>query len=105
MTNHEDEAAIAGIVSIWDRHHAGIVYIAQEIADPIRGWEFVESYYGRLPAANPVGRTRAGTRYSWAAGRYNGGTTPDPSICVSEHCANRALRSHRNRRSAVPAKV
>ena len=34
--------------SIWDRDYAQIVYIAQELAQPVRGWNGVERYYHRV---------------------------------------------------------
>ncbi len=59
-TREDDEASISAVVdrygagfaamdpemlvTIWDPHRHGIVYVAQEIADPIRGWEQVEAY-------------------------------------------------------------
>jgi ketosteroid isomerase-like protein len=34
--------------SIWDRDYSHIVYIPQELARPVLGWEGVERYYDRV---------------------------------------------------------
>src|SRR5215813_11815226 len=73
MTSSEDDtAAIARIVeryragfaaldpevliALWDQHHAGIIYVAQEKAEPMYGWQQVVAYYRALPTAIPVDR-------------------------------------------------
>src|SRR3954469_8627467 len=33
---------------IWDQEYDQIIYIAQELAHPLRGWEDVERYYQRI---------------------------------------------------------
>lgn len=71
-TREDDETSIASIVdryragfaamdpeiliTVWDPQYDGIVYVAQEVADPIHGWAQVEAYYRRLPSANPADR-------------------------------------------------
>lgn len=73
MTTHEDDQAGIAVVieryragfasmdpelliTIWDRQHHGLVYVAQEMPEPIRGWTQIEAYYRRLPTANPADR-------------------------------------------------
>jgi hypothetical protein len=31
------------LISIWDRHHEPVVYVAQELQQPIRGWAQIEA--------------------------------------------------------------
>jgi ketosteroid isomerase-like protein len=40
--------------AIWDRDYPQIVYVAQELAQPVRGWKAVERYYDRV--ANSLDR-------------------------------------------------
>ena len=42
------------LVAIWDRDHDGLVYVAQELADPLHGWPAIEDYYRRLAVEHPV---------------------------------------------------
>ncbi|QBD74564.1 DUF4440 domain-containing protein [Ktedonosporobacter rubrisoli] len=34
--------------AIWDQNHDKIVYIAQELAQPVQGWQAVERYYQQV---------------------------------------------------------
>lgn len=34
--------------SIWDRDHVDLIYIAMELAEPVRGWDGIEKYYARV---------------------------------------------------------
>lgn len=58
-----DEEAIAALVesyrdgfhrldfqqlcSLWDRRHEGLIYVAQELPEPLQGWDAIERYYAR----------------------------------------------------------
>ena len=35
----------------WDSDYTDIIYIAQELAQPVRGWKGVESYYDRVASS------------------------------------------------------
>ncbi|QBD75277.1 DUF4440 domain-containing protein [Ktedonosporobacter rubrisoli] len=41
-------ADIEELKSIWDQDYEQIIYIAQEMAAPMRGWQEVEGYYERI---------------------------------------------------------
>jgi ketosteroid isomerase-like protein len=63
-TNEQDRQQIAEVIeqyrcgfadmdakmlkSIWDQDYEDIIYIAQEMAQPVRGWTGVEQYYKRV---------------------------------------------------------
>ena len=42
------------LVGLWDPAFSGIVYVAQEKSEPLRGWAAVEAYYRALPHVIPV---------------------------------------------------
>ena len=37
------------IASIWDIHHALLIYVAQEMTEPIYGWDAIRRYFAALP--------------------------------------------------------
>jgi len=39
---------VEGLKAIWDQDYDHIIYIAQEMAQPVRGWVGVEHYYQRV---------------------------------------------------------
>ena len=39
---------VEGLKAIWDQDYDHIIYIAQEMAQPVRGWAEVEQYYKRV---------------------------------------------------------
>ena len=39
---------VAALTGIWDQNYAHIIYIAQEMAEPVQGWVGVERYYQRV---------------------------------------------------------
>ncbi len=44
----------ARLIGIWDRDHEGLIYVAQERAEPMYGWPAIEAYYTALPTVIPV---------------------------------------------------
>jgi ketosteroid isomerase-like protein len=39
---------VAALTGIWDQGYEHIIYIAQEMAEPVQGWAGVERYYHRV---------------------------------------------------------
>jgi ketosteroid isomerase-like protein len=39
---------VEGLKTIWDQDYDNIIYVAQEMAQPVRGWAEVEQYYRRV---------------------------------------------------------
>src|SRR5262245_3977569 len=39
---------VEALKAIWDQDHHQIIYVAQEMAQPLRGWEAGEHYYQRV---------------------------------------------------------
>jgi ketosteroid isomerase-like protein len=37
------------IASIWDTHHAPLIYVAQEMREPTYGWDAIRRYFSALP--------------------------------------------------------
>ena len=37
------------IASIWDVHHAQLIYVAQELTEPTYGWDAIRRYFEALP--------------------------------------------------------
>ena len=42
------------LVTIWDRDHDGLVYVAQELGEPLHGWPAIEAYYRRVAVEHPA---------------------------------------------------
>jgi ketosteroid isomerase-like protein len=38
----------AGLTALWDQDHDPLIYVAQELAQPVRGWAGVAQYYQRV---------------------------------------------------------
>jgi len=34
---------------IWDKHHVPLIYVAQEMEEPVQGWSSIEHYLLALP--------------------------------------------------------
>ena len=42
---------VEDLKAIWDREYDNIIYIAQELAQPVQGWTGVEQYYKRVTSS------------------------------------------------------
>jgi ketosteroid isomerase-like protein len=38
----------AGLLALWDQDHDPLIYVAQELAQPVRGWTGIAHYYQRV---------------------------------------------------------